>query len=234
MTLNPYLSIIARGKGRGRSLTQAEAQEAMQIILQGKAAPEALGAFLMVLRYRGKTAPITYLPLETLSPLGFELLNPRRRPGLRSCINTVRRMWNPTGAPASVQGVFHPSYRGLQACAAEALGQHTLSIIKGGDGEFERHPGKEIEVFALWNGQHHATKAPARQSQIRRLLEVSDDIDAVTLWTGAQQDELAEATVTGTVGPAVWILDAASDVQGADFLARTLWEERHGNQRRTA
>ena len=72
------------------------------------------------------------------------------------------------------------------------------------------------------------------ETQIRRLLEVSDDIDAVTLWTGAQQDELAEATVTGTVGPALWTLDAASDVQGADFLARTLWEERHGNQRRTA
>ena len=56
MSLAPFVQSVARGKGRARPLTLAEAQEAMTLILQGKAAPEAVGALLMVLRLRGETA----------------------------------------------------------------------------------------------------------------------------------------------------------------------------------
>ena len=62
---------------------------------------------------------IVYLPLEDLHPALFALLDLRRVFGLRSCVNTVCRMLNPARAGASVQGVFHPSYRLLQADAAE-------------------------------------------------------------------------------------------------------------------
>jgi anthranilate phosphoribosyltransferase len=64
---------------------------------------------------------LTYYPLEEINTAAFDLLKLRDTFGLRSCINTVLRMWNPTAAQASVQGVFHPSYRGLQYRAAALL-----------------------------------------------------------------------------------------------------------------
>jgi len=237
MTLAPFIQIVARGQGRARPMTMDEAKGAMKIMLAGCAAPEAIGALLMVLRYRGETpaeiagftaalreavpvgvkadidwpsyaagrtrgaplfllaaklvsqagyrvvlhgwnshqaanasvrdalvplripvggcnAPITYFPLETHAPSAFDLLNLRDVFGLRSCINTVLRMWNPSQARSMVQGVFHPSYRGLQAQAADLLGQRDLTVIKGGGGEFERHPGKAGEAFGLRDGTH--------------------------------------------------------------------------------
>jgi anthranilate phosphoribosyltransferase len=233
MSLVPYLQIVAKGQERGRSLTLNEAQLAMEEMLNRTTAPETLGAFLMVLRFRGETADeiagftsalrrstewmhgqfdldwpsyaagrtrgaplfllaarlvaqagyrvvlhgrnshqaghasvravisqlgieendpdagLCYFPLEDLSAPAFDLLNLRDKFGLRSCINTVLRMWNPSDAAATVQGVFHPSYRGLQTRAAESLGQKTLTVIKGGGGEFERNPSKEMAQLAL-------------------------------------------------------------------------------------
>ena len=56
MTLAPYVAILGRGQGRARSLTMDEARAAMQIILSGDGAPEAVGAILMLLRMKGEVA----------------------------------------------------------------------------------------------------------------------------------------------------------------------------------
>ncbi|SLN28387.1 glycosyl transferase family protein [Pseudooctadecabacter jejudonensis] len=311
MTLAPFVRIVARGAGRARALTLDEARDAMALILNGKAAPEAIGALLMVLRLRGETpeeiagftaalrahvsgaipaadldwpsyaagrsrgAPlfllsarlvaqagyrvslhgwnshqsaaasvraaldlagpdVGYAPLETLCPAAFDMLGLRDTFGLRSCINTVLRMWNPSGAPVSVQGVFHPSYRGLQARAAERLGQRNLAIIKGGGGEFERHPSKDICVFGLRDGAHIQTPAPAATNNTRRLHETGHAIDLSALWHGHLNDAFAIATVTGTAGLALYALKAAPTVEKADKLARALWEARHQPESRTA
>jgi len=53
----PYVRIVGRGPGRARSLTRAEASDAMGKMLSGAATPEQIGALLMLLRYRGETAP---------------------------------------------------------------------------------------------------------------------------------------------------------------------------------
>ncbi|MEJ6402269.1 glycosyl transferase family protein [Yoonia sp. 2307UL14-13] len=311
MSLAPFVRIVARGAGRARPLTMEEAQGAMSLILQGRAAPEAVGALLMVLRLRGETPDeiagftaalrthvsgklptsdldwpsyaagrsrgaalfllaarlvaqagyrvslhgwnshqaasasvresldlagtgVTYTPLETLSPAAFKLLNLRDTFGLRSCINTVLRMWNPSQAPVSVQGVFHPSYRGLQARAADLLGQCDLAIIKGGGGEFERHPSKDITVFGLRDGTHFQTPAHALTGNTRRLHETGDDIDLHGLWFGAIKDDFAVATVTGTAALALFALKAAPTIADADTLAHALWDTRHQPESLTA
>ena len=223
-----YVGIVARGPGRSRSLTQDEALEAMILILNGEAAPEAVGALLMVLRLRHETAEeiagfaqaaraslgawqdveadidwpsyaagrsrglpyfllaaillagngvrvmmhgynshmrdeggtvaalnalglacattpavaradinrggFSYVPLEALSPRLLELLKLREVLGLRSCINTVLRALNPIGANASMVGVFHPPYLGLQVDAARLMGHSAWSCLYGGGG----------------------------------------------------------------------------------------------------
>lgn len=307
MTLAPFVQIVARGQGRARAMTMDEAQQAMALILNGDAAPEAVGALLMVMRLRGETAEeiagftaalrahvagtlpkadldwpsyaagrsrgaplfllaarlvgragysvsmhgwnshqspsaslreaidlagenVAYTPLETLSPEAFNLLNLRDTFGLRSCFNTVLRMWNPCGARASVQGVFHPSYRSLQAQAAAMLGQKDLSIIKGGGGEFERHPSKDTVVFGLRGGAHIQETVQQISAEKRRLHEAGDTIDLADLWHGRTDDAFAIATITGTAGLALWTLRAAPSLHEAHMLARDLWAGRHSTE----
>ncbi len=49
-----YVATLGRGPGRSRALTRAEAQDAMTLLLEGRADPVQTGAFLMLLRYRGE------------------------------------------------------------------------------------------------------------------------------------------------------------------------------------
>lgn len=50
-----YVYALGRGPSKSRSLTQAQAHDAMGQILSGTVDPHAVGAFLMLLRYRGET-----------------------------------------------------------------------------------------------------------------------------------------------------------------------------------
>lgn len=314
MTLAPYVRIVAQGKGRARPMSQGEAQDAMSIILSGAAAPEAVGALLMVLRLRGETdaeiagftqalrdhvaivlpkadldwpcyaagrtrgAPLfllsarlvadagyrvalhgwnshqtevadprlalealqlagphlRYHPLETLSPAAFALLKLRDTFGLRSCINTVLRMWNPARANASVQGVFHPSYRGLQSRAASLLGDKNLTVIKGGGGEFERNPAKDAAVFGLKDAKALNATAPALCADTRRLHDPEASVDLGRLWRGTLDDPFATGVVTGTAALALWTLNAAQTFDDAHDLAVQLWSDRHSQDRKIA
>lgn len=49
-----YVAALGRGPGRSRALTREEARDAATILLAGAARPEQVGAFLMLLRYRGE------------------------------------------------------------------------------------------------------------------------------------------------------------------------------------
>lgn len=51
-----YVATLGRGPGRSRSLTRAEARDAFGIVLASEADPHQVGAFVMLLRYRGEDA----------------------------------------------------------------------------------------------------------------------------------------------------------------------------------
>ncbi|MBU2994774.1 glycosyl transferase family protein [Octadecabacter sp. 1_MG-2023] len=177
---------------------------------------------------------LSYMPLETLSAAAFEVLKLRDTFGLRSCINTVLRMWNPSGAGTSVQGVFHPSYRGLQSRAAALLGDRNLTVIKGGGGEFERNPAKGTAIYGLRNGVELDESAGVLLADTRRLHEPSQSVDLAALWQGTQDDPFATATVIGTAALALWSLGASDSVSKANDMARDLWVDRHPQKRISA
>jgi anthranilate phosphoribosyltransferase len=52
----PFVATLGRGPGRSRALTRAEAAEAFAMVLAGTPDPHQVGAFLMLLRYRGEDA----------------------------------------------------------------------------------------------------------------------------------------------------------------------------------
>jgi anthranilate phosphoribosyltransferase len=51
-----YVATLGRGPGRSRALTRSEAADAMGMLLRGEADRMQVGAFLMLLRYRGEDA----------------------------------------------------------------------------------------------------------------------------------------------------------------------------------
>ena len=165
---------------------------------------------------------IVYLPLETLSPALFRLLNLREVLGLRSCMNTVCRMLNPALAQASVQGVFHPSYRKLQADAAELLGWEGLSVIKGAGGEFECNPAKDIAVFGLRNGKTWETSLPAIRSETRRMSD-KQGLSLLDVWNGSVAPEFETDLIRRTTALALETLGHAQPDHDAD----TLWANRN-------
>jgi len=321
MTLAPYVRILGRGPGRSRALTREEARDAMAMILAGDAEPEAIGALLMLLRFRGEEAAevaglvsaararvrawqgigavvdwpsyaagrtrghpyfllsaklvaqaghpvllhgwnshqqgvasvraalegikiplcrtpdiaaealsvdgIAYLPLENLDRRLLELLRLRDKLGLRSIINTVLRLLNPADAPLSVQGVFHPSYRTLQSDVGALLGQPTQCIIKGGGGEFERHPSKPVTAHLLRNDEITETVAVPFLDETRRLHDAPEHMPTpADLWHGRQSDPFAEAIVTGTAALALAALNPDTDARAEQETAARLWAER--------
>ncbi|MBU1574576.1 MAG: glycosyl transferase family 3, partial [Alphaproteobacteria bacterium] len=54
MSIAEFVRILGRGPGRSRSLTFDEAQEALLRVLRGEAAPESVGAMLMLMRMKGE------------------------------------------------------------------------------------------------------------------------------------------------------------------------------------
>ncbi|WP_040604279.1 glycosyl transferase family protein [Sagittula stellata] len=309
MSLSEHVRTLGRGPGRSRSLTEAEAFDAMSLMLRG-AEPQAVGACLMLMRMKGETAEeiagfaraaqealpplpctdldwpsyaagrtrglpwfllsarliassgrrvmlhgwngsdsavrdgldtlgisvvrkpgdaaaaldrdgIVYLPLEDLHPALFALLDLRKVFGLRSCVNTVCRMLNPGRAGASVQGVFHPPYRLLQQDAAALMGWRQMTVIKGGGGEFERHPGKIIEGFGLRYGSRWEENLPALVHDSRRLADLHLPSSALLdLWERDEGPDFARQMVLGTAALALRTL-------GKDDTVDTLWANRH-------
>ncbi len=167
---------------------------------------------------------LAYLPLETLSPRLQDLLDLRNVLGLRSCMNTVCRMLDPGGAGRIVQGVFHPSYRVLQAKAAERLELTDLTVIKGGGGEFECAPGKEISAFGLRDGNRWSSTYPAIGESAIRLADLGSPMTSISpLWNGQISDRTVEEVVVGTAALA---LETLGETDPLD-LAQELWGKRH-------
>lgn len=322
-SLSSHVRTLARGPGRSRSLTLSEAEEAMSIILSGEAPPEAVGALLMLMRFRSEnadeitgfikathstlpswmgnlaidldwpsyaagrtrglpyfllsalllsqnnirifmhgfnsshsasgstedaikllgltvseteeevsnalaTSNFTYMPLRTLSPKHFELINLRDVLGLRSPINTVLRSLNPAKATASMIGVFHPPYIALQAGATLSMNNGDAIIFKGGSGEAERTPLKAVKMTYTRDGVANEIIAPAllkrteiEESEIALRLEDLKDI-----WSGEINDEKAEATIIGTAATALFLLKKSTTIEEAENLAQTYWEKR--------
>ncbi|WP_428483261.1 glycosyl transferase family protein [Rhodopila sp.] len=51
-----FVATLGRGPGRSRALTREEARDAFGMVLRGEADPHQIGAFLMLLRFRGEDA----------------------------------------------------------------------------------------------------------------------------------------------------------------------------------
>lgn len=68
-----YVRILARGRNASRDMTQQEAKHAMELLLAGKALPEQLGAFFMLMRVKEETPEELAGFAEACTPLWQDL-----------------------------------------------------------------------------------------------------------------------------------------------------------------
>lgn len=169
-----------------------------------------------------------YMPLRALSPQNFELINLRDVLGLRSPINTVLRSLNPVCAKASMIGVFHPPYIALQAQATLRMNLGDAIIFKGGSGEAERTPLKPVKMTYTRNGEEKEIIAPAllKRTEIEEPDKELRLEDLKDIWNGDIKDEKALCTIIGTAAAALFILEKADTIEGAEQMAKELWEKR--------
>lgn len=326
--LASYLGALGRGPGRSRALTLEEAEDAFRIVLAGEADPMQVGALLLLLRYRGESAPelaglvraararigapdlgegsadldwpsyaagrsrgapwfllsallvaraghrvavhghnsaflkgtgteqgaraldipvcdgladaeraiaasgIIYLPLERFAPEIRALVGLRSVLGLRSPVNSMVRLLNPLGAPASTVGVFHPSYRDLHRDTAALLGWRHLAVVKGGGGEFELNPLKTATLHRLNGGESADDEIEPLVAEGRGERPTRGDLnDLVSLWGGEAGDEIAEAMVVATAAAALATV-SGQDPAGCLPQARDLWRNRRAGRDR--
>ena len=153
-----------------------------------------------------------YLPIDALSPPIADMLALRPILGLRSPVHTFARMLNPFGAPALLQGVFHPGYMRIHRDAGLILGQPRLAVFRGEGGEIERRPSKPCDVMMAIEGAALDERWPPLIDDPRQPPDASMDLTRLAaLWRGDIEDEYGEAAVVGTLAIALRTLGAAEN-----------------------
>ncbi|MDP7537773.1 MAG: glycosyl transferase family protein [Methylococcales bacterium] len=168
----------------------------------------------------------SYLSLEYFCPKLADIINLRPILGLRSPVHTLARMLNPFSATASIQGIFHPSYRPTHQEAALILNDPHVAVIKGEGGEIERNPDVPCLVQSVHHSQRFDEQWPALFSKRHRKPDTLDPQQLADLWQGAFSDEYAEATIIGTTAITLKVIGLASSQSDAENKAKTWWENR--------
>ncbi|NOV31429.1 glycosyl transferase family protein [Methylomonas sp. ZR1] len=169
----------------------------------------------------------SYLSLEYICPKLFDMINLRPVMGLRSPVHTLVRLLNPFDATASIQGIFHPSYRQVHQKAALLLDQKYMAVLKGEGGETERNPDVECLVQSVNNGELNDETWPALFERRHMKAEDMDPKLLAQCWRGELNDEFGEATVIATAAVALKLLDKADDQAQAQQLATEFWQARN-------
>lgn len=112
-----YVATLGRGPGRSRALTRTEAADAMRLLLAREVDPIQVGAFLMLLRYRGEDA-------EEICGLVDAARETMRWPGLAVALD-----WPSYGAGRSRGAPWF-------LLAALALGQAGFPVLMHGTNDF--------------------------------------------------------------------------------------------------
>lgn len=167
-----------------------------------------------------------YLPLDVISPILSDLINLRNVMGLRSPIHTLARLINPFNAKATMQAIFHPTYRSSHQRAAFQLGYQNSAVIKGEGGEFERNPDAKTLICGIQNGELYEYELPKLTDNRSPVEEELDLAIFKAVWEGTQTHEYGELAVPETMGIALYTMGAINTYEEAMLKAKELWKNR--------
>ncbi len=168
----------------------------------------------------------SYLALDKFCSKLQDIIELRPILGLRSPVHTLVRMLNPCNAAYSIQGIFHPSYRGVHQQAAALLKQQHVAVLKGEGGETERNPDMDCLVQSVHHGELSDETWPALFAQRHVRAESLDPTLMLSVWQGKQADEFGEASVIATAAVALKLLGKAGSQKQAQDVAQEFWDGR--------
>ncbi|MCB1333381.1 MAG: glycosyl transferase family protein [Roseivivax sp.] len=170
----------------------------------------------------------TYIPLEVMSPVLRRLIELRPIFGLRSPVHSFTRMINPFAAPVMMQGIFHRGFMDIHAGAARLLNQPRAAVFRGEGGEIERRPNKPTQVWMTLGADEPIVETwPALLDDAHQ--PADEDMNPerlLAVWSGADTDPYATASVTGTLAVTLRTMGRAASTEEAEAMARELWNAR--------
>jgi len=314
-----FIKILGKGRHGSRSLTEQEAEMAMDLILQDKVKPEQMGAFWMLIRIREETVAeaagftrsirnklatqisfnvdldwpayagkrnelpwflltamalsqsgikifmhghsfpeearifvdqalrflgveqaqsfeqaqaqieahnFSYLPLDRISTQLTDLMELKRLLGLRSPVNTLVRLMNPVAAQHSVHGVFHKGYDEIHIEAAKALGDKSVLVFRGGNGEAEVNPERDVSLAFLKDQQVSWSQWPKSSQQHVRQKDNLDLSRLMDHWSGESVDSFGGQAIIQTMASVLAMISGELDQDANVEQAKVIWGQR--------
>ncbi|MDQ2089371.1 glycosyl transferase family protein [Marimonas arenosa] len=175
-----------------------------------------------------RESKFAYVPLEVMSRPLREMINLRPILGLRSPVHSFSRMLNPFNARTVMVGIFHRGFMDIHAGAAQLMGMENFGVFRGEGGEVERRPNKPTQVWMTHGADEPVVETfpqllpeghqpPDEEMKLERLIDV---------WTGAEEDAYATATIEGTIAVTLRTMGKAGSVEEAEDMGRALWAAR--------
>lgn len=170
-----------------------------------------------------------YIPLENIDSALSDMMNLKYTLGLRSPVNTVVRMMNPFGADHSVHGVFHKGYDILHVSACEQLNDPSVLVFRGGNGEAEVNPEREVTLWKWQKGTASWTSWPKAEKEYKRLKNNLDLSRLVNHWCGKGIDQFGDQAVRQTIASVAGLIYGVLSHEECLALADEIWFKRDKN-----
>ncbi|WP_394178965.1 glycosyl transferase family protein [Marinomonas posidonica] len=167
-----------------------------------------------------------YIDLINIHPMLGKMMNLKYQLGLRSPVNTVVRMMNPFFAPHSLHGVFHRGYDALHLAACEQLQDPSVLVFRGGNGEAEVNPEREVTLGKWQNNQASWTVWPKAEQRYKRLKNNLDVSRLRDHWLGETIDPFGEQAVRQTLAAVIGLLYKLDSHKACLALADEIWSNR--------
>jgi anthranilate phosphoribosyltransferase len=168
----------------------------------------------------------SYLALDKISNQLTDLMELKRLLGLRSPVNTLVRLMNPMAAKHSVHGVFHKGYDEIHVEAAKALGDKSVLVFRGGNGEAEVNPERDVSLAFLKESQVSWSQWP-KSSQLH--IRQKDNLDLTRLldhWSGDSTDSFGGQAIIQTMASVLAMIRGDLDQDANVEQANIIWEQR--------
>jgi anthranilate phosphoribosyltransferase len=167
-----------------------------------------------------------YMPLMKIDESLGRMMDLKYVLGLRSPVNTVVRMMNPFFADHSVHGVFHRGYDELHLSACEQLGDASVLVFRGGNGEAEVNPERDVTLGKWQNGVASWSDWPKAEQEHKRLKDNLDLSRLTDHWCGDQLDQFGEQAVRQTIASVAGLLYGVVSHEECLVLADSIWAKR--------
>jgi anthranilate phosphoribosyltransferase len=166
-----------------------------------------------------------YMDLADIHPAMYHLIQLRSQFGLRSCINTLGRMLNPSRSLNSLHGVFHQHFDARHIQVADRLNDNNVACFRGDGGEIEVNPEREFDLHLRQQNKINIIPFPALMTSWQVKPKYLNPNEVKQLWEGKVNNLYGEKAVIGTIATMLCLLKTL-DADTALQTATDFWNKR--------